>query len=167
MDFPHTGEINKGYFQKNHTLNIGNTAQRHDQNIYSNFIRVDELSTGTIGETQSDHGFLQLPEFINENIESNTDFLKVNVSAKIHQPPFTRSVKLSNFPHGHYRGIGNDPGDAVTKDTPAINAFPVNEEIYAEVDNVAQTNFNQASHGRQKHLDVVQTVYTNNVRQLV
>lgn len=64
INFPHTGKCSRGYYQNNHTLNIGNTAQRHEQNINSNFISVDEFSTGTIGETQCNHGYLQLPEFI-------------------------------------------------------------------------------------------------------
>lgn len=75
----------------------------------------------------------------------------MNVSAKIHQPLFTRSVKLSDFPLGQNVGIGYDHSDKVTKDTPAMNAVRVNEEIYAEVDDAAQTKVNQPYQGREKH----------------
>lgn len=166
MDFPHTGESSRGYYQSS------NTAQHHNQNIKVNIISVDtthfeELSTGTIEETQSDNGHLQLPEFIKKKIESNQDYLKVNGSAKTHQRPFNWSDKLSDFPHGQHAGKGNEPYDTTKMATTALNAVRVSEEIYSEVDDAAQTYFNQAHQGRQKHLEVSQTLHTNNVSKLI
>ncbi|XP_071163004.1 uncharacterized protein [Mytilus edulis] len=162
MDLPYSGESSRGYYQSSHT------AQHHIQNIKVNSISVninqfEELSTGTIEETQSDHGYLQLPEFINEKIESNHDYLKVNGSAKTHQRSIIGSDKLSDFPNGQHAGKGNESDDITKKDTTALNAVRVNEEIYSEVDDDAQTYFNQAHQGRQEHLDISKTLHTNNV----
>lgn len=160
MDLPHSGESSRGYYQSSHT------AQHHIQNKKVNSISVninqfEELSTGTIEETHSDHGYLQLPEFINEKIESNHDYLKVNGSAKTHQRPIIGSDKLLDFPNGQHAGKGNESDDTIKKDTTALNAVRVNEEIYSEVDDAAQTYFNQAHQGRQKHLDISKTLHTN------
>lgn len=149
MESASTGEGNivlQDHYRNSHLRHVRNTANRPlYQKLDVNAIGVDfdhqyeRISQESSDNNQPYHGYLQLPEFNKENIESDShDYLKLHGSVKTNQRPGTGDFDPINFNHiKDDSQIKNSNGSKRVGHVIALDSIRLNENIYTEIEETA------------------------------
>lgn len=101
-----------------------------------------------------------MPEFNKETTESNYDYLKLYASVKTNQCPDIGSNELSNLYSEQKVDIDNTPSHECKRDIADLESISLKEDMYAEINENARPNLNQAYQETEKHLGVSHTFIT-------
>ncbi|CAC5391882.1 unnamed protein product [Mytilus coruscus] len=159
-NFSHAGESSTDYYQTSHTRDGENSAHRHVyQHLKGNAISVefdhkyDQVSPGTIVETQSNHEYLQLPEFSNTDMGSDNlkhDYLTVYGSVKTKQ----QSVRQDDSLRENSADTENKHMNRSEQNIIEFGSIRLNENTYDEIDDTVEPNLNHANQfDRETQLD--------------